>query len=83
MERKRRIPFPPDGTPRDVTEVGFRSMGEHWNEYLLDDGTVARAKLVVTTVYRIDGQVDHKGQPVYLLESTNVVATSASEKEEG
>lgn len=77
MERKRRIEVPGQGQI-DVTEVGFRSDGEYWNEYLLDDGTVARVKLVVTSVYRVDGQVDPKGQPVYLIESSNVMSISAS-----
>lgn len=79
MERKRRIEVPGQGQV-DVTEVGFRSDGEYWNEYLLDDGTVARLKLVVTSVYRVDGQVDPKGQPAYIIESSNVVSISASEE---
>lgn len=79
MERKRRIPVPGRG-PTDVTEVGFRAAGEYWNEYLLDDNTVVRVKLVVTNVYRIDGESDSKGQPVYLIESKNVLATSAAEE---
>ena len=82
MERKRRISFPPGGTPVDVTEIGFRPKGEYWNEYLLDDGTVARVKLVVTTVYRLDRQVDYKGQPVYRIEFRDIVVVSPPEKEE-
>ena len=80
MERKRQVPGP-DGAMHDATEIGFRSSGEHWNEYLLDDGTVARIKLVVTGVLRLDGMRDQKGQPVYLIESTNVTSISASEEE--
>ena len=80
MERKRKVPGP-DGTPHDATEIGFRAAGEHWNEYLFDDGTVARLKLVVTGVLRLDGMRDQKGQPVYIIESTNVVAISATEDE--
>lgn len=80
MERKRRIPLQPGGPPADVTEVGFQAVGEHWNEYLLDDGTVARLKPIVTNVYRIDGQYDPKGQPAYMIESNNVVAISAAEQ---
>lgn len=76
MERKRQIPIPGQGLV-DVTEVGFRSTGEYWNEYLLDDGTVARIKLVVANVFRVDGQTDGKGQPVYVIESTNVTSISA------
>ena len=79
MERKRQLPGP-DGKPLRVTEVGFRATGEHWNEYLLDDGTVARVKLVVVNVYRVDGQTDPMGQPVYLIESNNVLAISAREE---
>ena len=71
----------PDGTPHDATEVGFRAAGEYWSEYLLGDGTVARLKLVVTGVLRLDGMRDQKGQPVYIIESTNVVSISATEDE--
>lgn len=76
MERKRQIPIQGQGLV-DVTEVGFRSTGEYWNEYLLDDGTVARIKLVVANVFRVDGQTDNKGQPVYMIESTNITSISA------
>lgn len=78
MERKRKVQGP-DGDVHDATEVGFRSSGEHWNEYLLDDGTVARLKLVVTGVLRLEGVRDQRGQPVYIIESTNVMAVSAAE----
>ena len=76
MERKRQIPIQGQGLV-DVTEVGFRSTGEYWNEYLLDDGTVVRIKLVVANVFRVDGQTDNKGQPVYMIESTNITSISA------
>ena len=79
MERKRQIRTP-TGDFVDATELGFRATGEHWSEYLLDDGTVARLKLVATNVYRLDGQRDAKGQPVYVIESTNVVSISAVEE---
>ncbi len=77
MERKPQI-IGPDGKPVGVTEVGFRATGEYWNENLLDDGTVARLKLVATHFYRLEGEKDPKGQPAYLIESSNVVAISAS-----
>ena len=41
MERKRKVQGP-DGGVHGTTEVGFRSSGEHWNECLLDEDTVAR-----------------------------------------
>lgn len=41
MERRRKVQGP-DGDVHAGTEIGFRASGEHWNERMLDDGTVAR-----------------------------------------
>ena len=70
----------PDGTEGDAEVVGFRSAGEHWNEYLLDDGTVLKLKIVVTDVVRVDGHFDQSGNPVYVVQSTNVVAVDAPDE---
>lgn len=64
----------------------FQSGGEHWNEYLVEDGSVLRVKLVATEVIRLDGQYDQEGNPIYILNSTNVLAVSSPEdlkREEG
>ena len=79
LERKRRVTLP-NGDQVEVAEVGFRSSLENWNEYLADDGTVIRLKLVVTEVLRVDGQYDPEGNPVYLVKSTNVTSISAPEE---
>lgn len=78
VERKRKIPGP-DGNLVEATEVGFRSSGEHWNEYLLDDGTVVRIKLVATSAHRVDGMFDQDGNPVYVVQSQNVLNVSSPE----
>lgn len=57
----------------------FRSGGEHWNEYLVDDGSVIKIKLVATEVLRLDGEFDANGSPVYLVQSANVMAVDAPE----
>jgi hypothetical protein len=54
--------------------IGFRTSGEHWNEYLLDDGTVFRIKLVVTEIARVKGVYDAKGDPIYAASHTQVTA---------
>lgn len=77
MERHIKVDF--GQGPVDAVEVGFRSGGEHWNEYLLDDGSVVKIKLVVTGVLRLEGQYDQEGNPNYVVKSTNIVATSAPE----
>jgi hypothetical protein len=44
---------------------------------MLDDGSVVKIKLVVTNVVRLEGEYDPNGLPVYLAQSTNVMAVSA------
>ncbi len=69
----------PDGSIVEGTITPFRGDVEHWNEYLLDDGTVIRMKAVVTEIVRIDGQYDPEGNPAYLINSQNVTHVSAPE----
>ncbi len=78
VARKKKINL--GGTMVEGTEIGFRPSGEHWNEYLLDDGTVVRIKLVLTSVVRVDGMYDAEGEPVYFANSTNVMGVSAPEE---
>ncbi len=78
MGRKRKIQLP-DGSFAEATVVPFRGDVEHWNEYLLDDGTVVRMKAVVTEIVRVDGQYDVEGNPAYVVFSTNVTHVSAPE----
>jgi hypothetical protein len=60
--------------------VPFRGDVEHWNEYLLDDGTVVRMKVVAMEIVRVDGQYDAEGNPVYMINSTNVTHVSAPDE---
>jgi hypothetical protein len=53
---------------------------EHWNEYLLDDGTIVRLKAVVTEIVRIEGRYDPEGNPAYAINTTNVAHISAPEE---
>ena len=78
-ERKRQI-IGPNGQMIEGTEITYRSAGEHWNEYLADDGSVIRVKLVVTSITRADGFYDQLGNPMYQVASSNVVSVSAPEE---
>ena len=69
----------PGGQELEAEVVGFRSTGEHWNEYLLDDGTVFRIKLVVTEIARLTESYDANGDPIYLATHTQVTAVDAPE----
>ena len=72
MNRKIKITGP-DGKSYDAAYIPVRESHEIWNEYVLEDGSVLRAKLVVTEVYRIEGLYDSDGNPVYQVKSSNVV----------
>jgi hypothetical protein len=78
MPGKRKIKLA-DGREVEGEVVGFRAGGEHWNEYLVDDGTVIKIKLVATEVIRLEGEHDQVGNPVYFVQSTNVMSVDAPE----
>ncbi len=81
MERKRKIRSP-NGEMIDAVELGFRAEGEEpWMSYLLDDGTLLRVKLALTNIFRMEGQQDPLGRPVYMFESTNVMSISVPEED--
>lgn len=69
----------PDGTEVDVVELSFQNAREHWNEYLLDDGSVLKLKPVATEVLRVEGEYDAEGNPVYVLISRNIVVVRAQD----
>ena len=58
--------------------VDVNQSGEKWNEYLLEDGTVLKMKLVLKKVFKVDGEFDPEGNPVYVMQSTNVTSVSAA-----
>ena len=76
--RKRKITGP-EGTPVDATGLSFQNVREHWNEYLLDDGTILKLKPVATEVFRVEGRWDAEGNPVYVLRSRNILVVIAQD----
>jgi hypothetical protein len=73
--RKVKIVF--NGQQVDAEAVEATQSSERWNEYLLDDGTILKLKVIVTNVYRVEGHYDAEGNPVYVVQSTNVVSANA------
>ena len=47
---------------------------ERWSELTLDDGAIIRVKMTVAQAFRVDGQFDQEGNPVYVLKSTSTIA---------
>ncbi len=64
------------GRQVQATPVDVSQSSEKWNEYLLEDGTVLKMKLVLKKVLKVDGEYDEEGSPVYVMQSTNVTTVS-------
>ena len=69
----------PDGRVVDAMPVGFQTGREDWNEYLADDGSVIRSKLVVTELLRIVNEWAPDGQPLYATVAMNLLTVDAQE----
>ena len=50
----------------------YNTISEPWNEYLLEDGSTIRLKLVVKDIIKTD-KFHPDRTPVYIVQSTNVV----------
>lgn len=67
------------GRDVEATLVDFVIGREDWNEYQLHDGTVLRLRVVVSEVFRLHGEWDAEGNPVYIVKSGNVLVVRAAE----
>jgi hypothetical protein len=69
------------GRELDAEEIEFQPDlelgGEKWSEYTLLDGTRLRVKAVVTSVLRIEGEYAPNGDPLYIVNSAPVIASSS------
>src|SRR2546425_12568672 len=63
-----------NGKPFDAMLVPIKASQERWNEYILEDGTTIRIKVVATEVYRVDELRNSDGDPVYQVKSNTVVS---------
>lgn len=54
--------------------VDFLARKEDFNEYQLTDGKILKIKMVVTRIIRLEEEKAPDGNPIYLIQSQNVVA---------
>jgi len=65
------------GEEVEALPIDINQTNEYWNQYLLDDGTVIKMKLVATKVLRVENKFDLEGNPLYIIQSTNITSVSA------
>ncbi len=56
----------------EAEDMEFTTGREDWNEYQVEDGHTVRIKLVVSSILRTADR-DPQGNPVYIVQSTNIV----------
>ena len=66
------------GKEVEATPIEVNQCSERWNEYLLEDGSVVKIKLVLKKVLRVDNEYDREGNPIYVLQSTNIPSVKAA-----
>jgi hypothetical protein len=54
--------------------IDFITRKEDFGEYQLADGKILRIKMVVTRIIRLEEEKAPDGNPIYLIQSQNVVA---------
>jgi len=60
------------------TVVEIAESIERFSEVKLADGTILKTKMSAIEATRIDDQWDKDGNPIYLLQSSNIVAIAES-----
>jgi hypothetical protein len=75
MPNRRKVHF--QGRMVDAEVVDFEADKEQWSTYILHDGTSLKVKAVVTEVARLEGIYDQKGDPVYLIQASQIMHVNA------
>lgn len=66
--RGRKVPVTlPSGGQGEGQEVQVAESTERWSDFTLEDGSVIRAKLMLTSAIRVDGEYDQNGNPLYIM----------------
>lgn len=77
-QRKKKVVY--KGETCEAVVLSFRPEQENWNEYLLDDGTLLKLKVVLTGVSRVDDKYDDQGNPVYSFDHALLPVVDAPEE---
>ncbi len=78
MPNRRKVNF--QGQMVDAEIVEFEADKEQWSTYILHDGTSLRVKAVVTEVARLEGVHAPNGDPVYMVQASQIMHVNAPEK---
>jgi hypothetical protein len=63
-----------NGVEKEVERVRIVNSGEPWGEHLLEDGHVLRVRLIVTAAFKVVGETDPAGNPLYNIQTQMAVS---------
>ena len=75
MPNSRKVNF--QGRMVDAEIVDFEADKEQWSTYILHDGTSLKVKAVVTEVARLEGVFAPNGDPVYMIQASQIMHINA------
>jgi hypothetical protein len=64
----------------DAQRLDFKPVAEPWCEFDCEDGTRVRIRLLVSEIYRLEGQRTPDGDPVYFVKSQNLMTAVVPEE---
>ena len=68
------------GKQVEADEMDFQTRKEDWNEYQLMDGSVLKLKSVMAAIFKVQGQFDAEGNPIYVTRSQNVASVNSPDE---
>jgi hypothetical protein len=74
-----KIPVRPGEPPKDAVLMNVERSDERWNTYELDDGSIIKFRAVVAEIWRVEGEYDAQGNPVYVVKAQNITDVTAPE----
>lgn len=78
IRRKGKVPTGP-GQLKDAELIEIQKADEKWSTFDLDDGTTLKFRAVVSEIWRVIGEYDADGNPVYVIKSQNVFSVTPLE----
>ena len=77
MPNRRKVNF--NGQMVDAVMVDFEADKEQWSTYVLHDGSALKVKAVLTEVMRLEGIHAPNGDPVYMIQASQIVHVNAAD----
>jgi hypothetical protein len=60
--------------------VEIEKSSEPWAEYQLSDGTIFKIKIVMSEIWRLDGEFDAAGNPTYFFKAAPLTSVRAPDE---